>query len=127
MQDIGQTTREEVGADHGRQGADLFRVTLPKVRLGLLYGVVIAKTGAARWASSAPVGRVRGATSAGPDHTVPLRRSRSFYNELQKHWFAAFAVFAVDPELLGRLATLGAKKWSEGGKQRPGADPRVKA
>jgi sulfate transport system permease protein len=105
MQDLGND-EEEVALTLGANGWQiLFRVTLPKVRWGLLYGVVLCNARAMGefGAVSVVSGHIRGLTN-----TVPLQ-VEILYNEY--NMVAAFAVASILTLLA--LATLGAKKLVE--------------
>jgi sulfate transport system permease protein len=103
MQDLGND-EEEVALTLGASGWQiLFRVTIPKVRWGLLYGVVLCNARAMGefGAVSVVSGHIRGLTNTVPLHVEIL------YNEY--NMVGAFAVASI----LTLLATLGAKKLVE--------------
>jgi sulfate transport system permease protein len=105
MQDLGND-EEEVALTLGASGWQiLFLVTLPKVRWGLLYGVVLCNARAMGefGAVSVVSGHIRGLTN-----TVPLQ-VEILYNEY--NMVAAFAVASILTLLA--LGTLGAKKLVE--------------
>jgi sulfate/thiosulfate transport system permease protein len=105
MQDLGND-EEEVALTLGASGWQiLFRVTLPKVRWGMLYGVVLCNARAMGefGAVSVVSGHIRGLTN-----TVPLQ-VEILYNEY--NMVGAFAVASILTLLA--LATLGAKKLVE--------------
>jgi sulfate transport system permease protein len=105
MQDLGND-EEEVALTLGASGWQiLFQVTLPKVRWGLLYGVVLCNARAMGefGAVSVVSGHIRGLTNTVPLHVEIL------YNEY--NMVAAFAVASILTLLA--LATLGAKKLVE--------------
>ncbi len=105
MQDLGND-EEEVALTLGASGWQiLFRVTLPKVRWGLLYGVVLCNARAMGefGAVSVVSGHIRGLTNTVPLHVEIL------YNEY--NMVGAFAVASILTLLA--LATLGAKKLVE--------------
>ena len=105
MQDQGND-EEEAALTLGASGWQiLFRVTLPKVRWGLLYGVVLCNARAMGefGAVSVVSGHIRGLTNTMPLHVEIL------YNEY--NMVGAFAVASILTLLA--LATLGAKKLVE--------------
>jgi sulfate transport system permease protein len=105
MQDLGND-EEEVALTLGASGWQiLFQVTLPKVRWGLLYGVVLCNARAMGefGAVSVVSGHIRGLTNTVPLHVEIL------YNEY--NLVGAFAVASILTLLA--LATLGAKKLVE--------------
>jgi sulfate transport system permease protein len=105
MQDQG-SDEEEVALTLGASGWQiLFQVTLPKVRWGLLYGVVLCNARAMGefGAVSVVSGHIRGLTN-----TIPLQ-VEILYNEY--NLVGAFAVASILTLLA--LATLGAKKLVE--------------
>ena len=105
MQDLGND-EEEVALTLGASGWQiLFHVTLPKVRWGLLYGVVLCNARAMGefGAVSVVSGHIRGLTNTVPLHVEIL------YNEY--NMVGAFAVASILTLLA--LATLGAKKLVE--------------
>jgi len=109
MQDLGND-EEEVALTLGASGWQiLFHVTLPKVRWGLLYGVVLCNARAMGefGAVSVVSGHIRGLTN-----TVPLQ-VEILYNEY--NMVAAFAVASILTLLA--LGTLGAKKLVEAQQQ----------
>ena len=109
MQDLGND-EEEVALTLGASGWQiLFRITLPKVRWGLLYGVVLCNARAMGefGAVSVVSGHIRGLTN-----TVPLQ-VEILYNEY--NMVGAFAVASILTLLA--LATLGAKKLVEARQQ----------
>ena len=96
------TEEEEAGLVLGASGwQTLWRVTLPNVRLGLLYGVILCNARAMGefGAVSVVSGHIRGVTN-----TVPLH-AEILYNEY--NFVAAFAVASLLAFLA--LLTLGAK------------------
>jgi sulfate transport system permease protein len=106
MQDLGND-EEEVALTLGASGWQiLFFVTLPKVRWGLLYGIVLCNARAMGefGAVSVVSGHIRGLTNTVPLHVEIL------YNEY--NMVGAFAVASILTLLA--LATLGAKKLVEG-------------
>jgi sulfate transport system permease protein len=114
MQEQG-TEQEEAAISLGASGwQTLWRVTLPNVRLGLLYGIVLlnARAMGEFGAVSVVSGHIRGKTNTMPLHVEIL------YNEYQTQ--AAFAVASLLALLA--LATLVAKHWLERGmrSERPG-------
>jgi sulfate/thiosulfate transport system permease protein len=105
MQDSG-SDEEEQALTLGASGWQiLFQVTLPKVRWGLLYGVVLCNARAMGefGAVSVVSGHIRGETNTLPLHVEIL------YNEY--NMAAAFSVASILTLLA--LATLGAKKLVE--------------
>jgi sulfate transport system permease protein len=101
MQELG-TEEEEAATSLGANGWQTFRrVTLPNVRLGLLYGVVLlnARAMGEFGAVSVVSGHIRGLTNTMPLHVEIL------YNEYQGA--AAFAVASLLALLA--IATLAAK------------------
>ncbi len=97
---------EEAALTLGASGwQTFFRVSLPKIRWGLLYGVVLCNARAMGefGAVSVVSGHIRGATNTLPLHVEIL------YNEYQ--FQAAFAVASLLTLLA--LATLGLKTWIE--------------
>ena len=109
MQDLGND-EEEVALTLGASGWQiLFQVTLPKVRWGLLYGVVLCNARAMGefGAVSVVSGHIRGLTNTVPLHVEIL------YNEY--NMVAAFAVASILTLLA--LGTLGAKKLVEARQQ----------
>lgn len=105
MQDLG-SDEEEVALTLGASGWQiLFRVTLPKVRWGLLYGVVLCNARAMGefGAVSVVSGHIRGQTNTLPLHVEIL------YNEY--NLAGAFAAASILTLLA--LGTLGAKKLVE--------------
>jgi sulfate transport system permease protein len=105
MQDLG-SDEEEVALTLGATGRQiLFHVTLPKVRWGLLYGVVLCNARAMGefGAVSVVSGHIRGVTN-----TIPLQ-VEILYNEY--NLVGAFAVASILTLLA--LGTLGAKKLIE--------------
>jgi sulfate/thiosulfate transport system permease protein len=112
MQEQG-TEEEEAATSLGASGWQTFRrVTLPNVRLGLLYGVVLlnARAMGEFGAVSVVSGHIRGITNTMPLHVEIL------YNEYQSA--AAFAVASLLALLA--IATLAAKtllEWRRGGPQ----------
>jgi sulfate/thiosulfate transport system permease protein len=105
MQDLG-SDEEEAALTLGASGRQiLFHVTLPKVRWGLLYGVVLCNARAMGefGAVSVVSGHIRGQTNTIPLHVEIL------YNEY--NIAAAFAVASILTLLA--LGTLGAKKLVE--------------
>ncbi|HEY4183961.1 MAG TPA: sulfate ABC transporter permease subunit CysW [Polyangia bacterium] len=112
MQEVG-TDEEEAALTLGASGWQiLFRVTLPKIRWGLLFGVVLCNARAMGefGAVSVVSGHIRGQTNTLPLHVEIL------YNEY--NMAAAFAVASILTLLA--LATLGAKKLVE---SRQAAEP----
>jgi sulfate transport system permease protein len=105
MQEVG-TDEEEAALTLGASGWQiLFRVTLPKIRWGLLYGIVLCNARAMGefGAVSVVSGHIRGQTNTLPLHVEIL------YNEY--NMVGAFAVASILTLLA--LATLGAKKLVE--------------
>jgi sulfate transport system permease protein len=105
MQELGND-EEEAALTLGASGWQiLFRVTLPKVRWGLLFGVILCNARAMGefGAVSVVSGHIRGETN-----TVPLQ-VEILYNEY--NLTGAFAVASVLTLLA--LATLAAKKLVE--------------
>jgi len=105
MQELG-SDEEEVALTLGASGWQiLFQVTIPKVRWGLLYGVVLCNARAMGefGAVSVVSGHIRGLTN-----TIPLQ-VEILYNEY--NLVGAFAVASILTLLA--LATLGAKKLVE--------------
>ncbi|HEY8924134.1 MAG TPA: sulfate ABC transporter permease subunit CysW [Polyangia bacterium] len=105
MQEVG-ADEEEAALTLGASGWQiLFRVTIPKIRWGLLYGVVLCNARAMGefGAVSVVSGHIRGQTNTLPLHVEIL------YNEY--NMAAAFAVASLLTLLA--LATLGAKKLVE--------------
>jgi sulfate/thiosulfate transport system permease protein len=105
MQELG-TEEEEAATSLGASGWQTFvRVTLPNVRLGLLYGVVLlnARAMGEFGAVSVVSGHIRGITNTMPLHVEIL------YNEYQGA--AAFAVASLLALLA--IATLAAKTFLE--------------
>jgi sulfate transport system permease protein len=105
MQEVG-TDEEEAALTLGASGWQiLFRVTLPKIRWGLLYGVVLCNARAMGefGAVSVVSGHIRGVTNTLPLHVEIL------YNEY--NMVAAFAVASLLTLLA--LGTLAAKKLVE--------------
>jgi sulfate transport system permease protein len=102
-----QGAQEELAAiTLGAKGWQVFwRVSLPKVRWGLLYGIVLCSARAMGefGAVSVVSGHIRGATNTMPLHVEIL------YNEYQ---FAAAFAFASLLTLLA-LFTLGVRAWIE--------------
>ena len=99
---------EEAALTLGASGFQiLWRITLPKVRWGLLYGVILCNARAMGefGAVSVVSGHIRGQTNTMPLHVEIL------YNEY--HFAAAFAVASLLTLLA--LLTLGAKKLLERG------------
>jgi sulfate/thiosulfate transport system permease protein len=114
MQEQG-TEEEEAATSLGASGWQMFRrVTLPNVRLGLLYGVVLlnARAMGEFGAVSVVSGHIRGLTNTMPLHVEIL------YNEYQGA--AAFAVASLLALLA--IATLAAKsaiEWKMGRRAVP--------
>jgi sulfate transport system permease protein len=105
MQEVG-ADEEEAALTLGASGWQiLFRVTIPKIRWGLLYGVVLCNARAMGefGAVSVVSGHIRGQTNTLPLHVEIL------YNEY--NMAAAFAVASLLTVLA--LATLAAKKLVE--------------
>lgn len=105
MQEQG-TEEEEAAVLLGASAWQMFRhVTLPNIRLGLLYGVLLCNARAMGefGAVSVVSGHIRGETT-----TIPLY-VEMLYNEY--NFAAAFAVASVLTLLA--LVTLGAKQWVE--------------
>jgi sulfate/thiosulfate transport system permease protein len=105
MQEQGKE-EEEAAILLGATGWQMFmRITLPKIRLGLLYGVLLCNARAMGefGAVSVVSGHIRGETA-----TIPLY-VEMLYNEYQ--FAAAFAVASVLTLLA--LITLAAKSWVE--------------
>ncbi len=97
---------EEAAMTLGASGwQTFFRVSLPKIRWGLAYGVILCNARAMGefGAVSVVSGHIRGATNTLPLHVEIL------YNEYQ--FQAAFAVASLLTLLA--LATLGVKTWIE--------------
>ena len=96
----------------------LWRVTLPKVKWGLLYGVILCNARAMGefGAVSVVSGHIRGLTNTLPLHVEIL------YNEYQ--FAAAFATASVLALLA--IVTLGLKAWVEGRQHdpEPAMEPR---
>ncbi len=91
-----------------------FRVSLPKIKWGLLYGVILANARAMGefGAVSVVSGHVRGLTNTIPLHVEIL------YNEYQ--FAACFAVASLLTLLaLGTLVIKGVIEWKSGGSIRP--------
>ena len=112
MQEVG-TDEEEAALTLGASGWQiLFHVTLPKIRWGLLYGVVLCNARAMGefGAVSVVSGHIRGLTNTLPLHVEIL------YNEY--NMVGAFAVASILTLLA--LATLAAKKLVE---SRQAAEP----
>ena len=115
MQELG-TEEEEAATSLGASGWQTFRrVTLPNVRLGLLYGVVLlnARAMGEFGAVSVVSGHIRGMTNTMPLHVEIL------YNEYQGA--AAFAVASLLALLA--IATLAAKtllEWRMGRRAKEG-------
>jgi sulfate/thiosulfate transport system permease protein len=116
MQELG-TEEEEAATSLGASGWQTFaRVTLPNVRLGLLYGVVLlnARAMGEFGAVSVVSGHIRGITNTMPLHVEIL------YNEYQGA--AAFAVASLLALLA--IATLAAKtflEWQQASRSEPKA------
>jgi len=112
------STEEEAALTLGASGWRTFwHVSLPKMRWGLLYGIVLCNARAMGefGAVSVVSGHVRGLTNTLPLHVEIL------YNEYQ--FSAAFAVASLLTLLA--LATLGVKTWVEWQSgQRPAGGPR---
>jgi len=105
MQEVG-ADEEEAALTLGASGWQiLFRVTIPKIRWGLLYGIVLCNARAMGefGAVSVVSGHIRGQTNTLPLHVEIL------YNEY--NMAAAFAVASLLTVLA--LATLAAKKLVE--------------
>jgi sulfate transport system permease protein len=105
MQEQG-TEEEEAAVLLGASAWQMFRhVTLPNIRLGLLYGVLLCNARAMGefGAVSVVSGHIRGETT-----TIPLY-VEMLYNEY--NFAAAFAVASVLTLLA--LVTLAAKQWVE--------------
>lgn len=101
------TEEEEAAATLGARGwATFWRVTLPNIKWGLLYGVILCNARAMGefGAVSVVSGHIRGLTNTLPLHVEIL------YNEYQ--FAAAFAVSTLFVFLA--FATLAAKKFLEG-------------
>jgi sulfate transport system permease protein len=112
MQEVG-TDEEEAALTLGASGWQiLFQVTLPKIRWGLLYGVVLCNARAMGefGAVSVVSGHIRGQTNTLPLHVEIL------YNEYNLS--GAFAVASLLALLA--LVTLAAKKLME---TRQAAEP----
>ena len=104
MEAVG-TREEEAALTLGAGGWQIFsRVTLPNIRWGLLYGLVLCSARALGefGAVSVVSGHVRGETN-----TVPLQ-VEILYNEY--HFTAAFAVASLLTILA--VVAVGAKKWT---------------
>lgn len=100
------TTEEEAAVSLGASGWQTFRrVTLPNIKWGLLYGVILCNARAMGefGAVSVVSGHIRGKTNTIPLHIEIL------YNEYQ--FTAAFAVASLLALLA--LVTLAAKTWVE--------------
>ena len=111
------TEEEEAALTLGASGWQIFRrVTLPNIRWGLLYGVVLCSARALGefGAVSVVSGHVRGETN-----TVPLQ-VEILYNEY--HFAAAFAVASLLALLA--LVTVGAKMAANGARRGGGAGAR---
>jgi sulfate transport system permease protein len=97
---------EEVALSLGASGWQMFfRVTLPKVRWGVVYGVVLCNARAMGefGAVSVVSGHIRGAT-----HTLPLQAEALYYD------YNATGAFAVASLLtVVAVATLAVKKYVE--------------
>src|SRR5690606_261698 len=105
MQELGNED-EEAALTLGASGWQVFSlVTLPNVRWGLLYGVLLCNARAMGEFGAASVvsGHIRGQTN-----TVPLQ-VEILYNEY--NWVAAFALASLLALL--RLVTLGFKAFLE--------------
>lgn len=103
MEDQG-TQEEEAAMTLGARGWSIFfRVTLPNIKWGLLYGIILCNARAMGefGAVSVVSGHIRGKTNTLPLHVEIL------YNEYQ--FSASFAVASV--LLLLALATMGVKSW----------------
>lgn len=106
------TEEEEAALSLGASGwQTFFRVTLPNVKWGLLYGVILCNARAMGefGAVSVVSGHVRGRTNTLPLHVEIL------YNEY--NFTAAFAVASLLALLA--LVTLAAKRWVEGRSGKP--------
>jgi sulfate/thiosulfate transport system permease protein len=117
MQEQG-TEEEEAATSLGASGWQMFRrVTLPNVRLGLLYGVVLlnARAMGEFGAVSVVSGHIRGLTNTMPLHVEIL------YNEYQGA--AAFAVASLLALLA--IATLAAKSAIEWNMQAARSEPKA--
>jgi sulfate transport system permease protein len=117
MQEQG-TEEEEAATSLGASGWQMFRrVTLPNVRLGLLYGVVLlnARAMGEFGAVSVVSGHIRGLTNTMPLHVEIL------YNEYQGA--AAFAVASLLALLA--IATLAAKSAIEWKMQVARSEPKA--
>jgi sulfate transport system permease protein len=113
MQEQGQA-EEEAALSLGASGwSTFFRVTLPNVKWGLLYGVLLCNARAMGefGAVSVVSGHVRGETNTMPLHIEIL------YNEY--HFAASFAVASLLALLA--IATLAAKTVLEGRMSKDGA------
>ncbi|BFH68609.1 sulfate ABC transporter permease subunit CysW [Paenibacillus dendritiformis] len=100
------TLEEEAAATLGAKGWAMFRrITLPNIRWGLLYGIIICNARAMGefGAVSVVSGHIRGETNTLPLHVEIL------YNEYQ--FSAAFASASLLVALA--LLTLAAKQWLE--------------
>lgn len=105
---------EEASVTLGASGWSTFlRVTLPSIKWGLLYGVILCSARAIGefGAVSVVSGRIRGMTNTMPLHVEIL------YNEYQ--FAASFAVAALMS--LFALVTIGVKQWVES-RQRGGSN-----
>jgi sulfate transport system permease protein len=111
------TDEEEAAFVLGASGPQMFwRVTLPKIKWGLLYGIILCNARAMGefGAVSVVSGHIRGRTNTLPLHVEIL------YNEY--NFVAAFAVASLLAFLA--LLTLAAKTWVEWRFQSDHADAR---
>jgi sulfate transport system permease protein len=111
------TDEEEAAYVLGASGPQMFwRVTLPKIKWGLLYGIILCNARAMGefGAVSVVSGHIRGRTNTLPLHVEIL------YNEY--NFVAAFAVASLLAFLA--LLTLAAKTWVEWRFQSDHADAR---
>jgi sulfate/thiosulfate transport system permease protein len=106
-----ERTEEEAARVLGASGWQTFwRVTLPNIKWGLIYGVILCNARAMGefGAVSVVSGHIRGGTDSLGTNTIPLA-VEIYYNEY--HFTAAFAVASVLAFLA--LITLALKIWAE--------------